>query len=198
MENEQAAARAFSQQALVFDAYDAGNTTIAYKRKRVRDHVLRYLSPGSSILELNAGTGEDAIYFARQGHHVHATDIASGMQEALGEKVARVGLTDRISRELCSFTALSSLQQRGPYDLIFSNFAGLNCTGELDKVLHSFAPLVKPGGQVSLVILPLMKFTLRRDQFLPPAERPHSLRVEVLKTLVYEISGVATFETSKQ
>lgn len=156
--NEQAAARAFSQQASVFDAYDAGNTIIAYKRKRVREHVLRYLSPDSRILELNAGTGEDAIYFARHGHHVHATDIAGGMQEALGEKVAREGLTDRVSRELCSFTALSSLQQRGPYDLIFSNFAGLNCTGELDKVLRSFAPLVKPGGQVSLVILP--KFCL--------------------------------------
>jgi ubiquinone/menaquinone biosynthesis C-methylase UbiE len=158
IENEKAAARAFSQQALVFDAYDAGNTIIAYKRKRVRDHVLRYLAPDSRILELNAGTGEDAIWFALQGHHVHATDIAAGMQEALGAKVARQGLTDKITRELCSFTALSSLQQRGPYDLIFSNFAGLNCTDELAAVLRSLAPLVKPGGQVSLVILP--KFSL--------------------------------------
>jgi len=158
IENEKAAARAFSQQALVFDAYDAGNTIIAYKRGRVRDHVLRYLAPGSRILELNAGTGEDAIWFALQGHHVHATDIAAGMQEALGTKVARQGLTDKITRELCSFTALSSLQQRGPYDLVFSNFAGLNCTDELAAVLHSLTPLVKPGGQVSLVILP--KFSL--------------------------------------
>jgi ubiquinone/menaquinone biosynthesis C-methylase UbiE len=158
MENEQAAARAFSQQALVFDALDAGNTIIAYKRRRVRDHVERWLAPGSSILELNAGTGEDAIYFARKGHRVHATDIARGMQEALGEKVASEGLTASISRELCSFTELDTLQRRGPYDLIFSNFAGLNCTSELDKVLRSFGPLVKPGGQVTLAILP--KFCL--------------------------------------
>jgi len=158
IENETAAARAFSQQALVFDAYDAGNSIIAYKRKRVRDHVMRYLAPNSRILELNAGTGEDAIWFALQGHHVHATDIAAGMQETLAGKVALAGLSDKVSRELCSFTDLASLQERGPYDLIFSNFAGLNCTDELAKVLQSLAPLVKPGGQVSLVILP--KFSL--------------------------------------
>jgi ubiquinone/menaquinone biosynthesis C-methylase UbiE len=156
--NEQAAARAFSQQALVFDAYDAGNTIISYKRKRVRDHVRRFLPSGGRILELNAGTGEDAIYFARHGYLVHATDIAAGMQKMLGEKVDQTGLTDRITRELCSFTDLASLQQRGPYDLIFSNFAGLNCTDELDKVLRSFAPLLKPGGQVTMAILP--KFCL--------------------------------------
>lgn len=167
MTNEQAAARAFSQQALVFDALDAGNTIISYKRRRVRDHVLRHLPEGSSILELNAGTGEDAIFFARKGHRVHATDISRGMQEALWAKADRAGLTGeagregptgRVSRELCSFTELASLRERGPYDLIFSNFAGLNCTDQLDKVLRSFDPLLKPGGQVTLAILP--KFSL--------------------------------------
>ncbi|HEY4205570.1 MAG TPA: class I SAM-dependent methyltransferase [Puia sp.] len=156
--NEQAAARAFSQQSLVFDGLDAGNSIVAYKRRRVRDHVLLHLPEGGSILELNAGTGEDAIFFARKGHRVHATDIAVGMQEALGTKVVREGLTDMITREICSFTGLASLRERGPYDLIFSNFAGLNCTGELDKVLRSFDTLLKPGGQVTLAILP--KFSL--------------------------------------
>lgn len=164
MINEQAAARAFSQQALVFDALDAGNTIISYKRKRVRDHVLRHLPEGSSILELNAGTGEDAIFFARKGYRVHATDISRGMQEALWKKVEGTGLMDgtgstgRVSRELCSFTELALLRERGPYDLIFSNFAGLNCTDQLGKVLRSFDQLLKPGGQVTLAILP--KFSL--------------------------------------
>jgi ubiquinone/menaquinone biosynthesis C-methylase UbiE len=159
--NETEAARAFSKQAADFDAYDAGNTIIQYKRKRVRAHVLRYMGPasaGRSILELNAGTGTDAAYFAAQGYHVHATDIAEGMQEKLREKMQLLGLRDKVTTELCSFTALDTLRQRGPYDLIFSNFAGLNCTGDLDKVLRSFDPLVKPGGQVTLVILP--KFSL--------------------------------------
>jgi ubiquinone/menaquinone biosynthesis C-methylase UbiE len=161
--NETETARAFSKQAEIFDAYDAGNTINQYKRQRVREHVLRYMDRGVAnngmerervILELNAGTGIDAAYFAGKGYRVHATDIAEGMQEKLREKMQRQGLSDKVTTELCSFTALDTLRQRGPYDLIFSNFAGLNCTGELDKVLRSFAPLVKPGGQVTLVILP--------------------------------------------
>lgn len=152
--NEQNAALAFSKQARVFDDYDAGNTIIQYKRRRVRAHVLGLLPLHSSILELNAGTGEDAIFFARQGYHVHATDIAEGMQARLREKVAAQKLSGLVSTEICSFTGLAGLRQKGPYDCLFSNFAGLNCTRDLAAVLHSFAPLVKPGGLVTLVILP--------------------------------------------
>ena len=47
-----------------------------------------------------------------------------------------------------------TFDRKGPYDMIFSNFAGLNCTGELDKVLASFSSLLKPKGIVTLVLLP--------------------------------------------
>lgn len=154
MLNEQAAAKAFNKQAVVFDELYSSNIIIQYKRQRVRELVQRWLPPGSRILELNAGTGDDAIWFARQGHSVHATDISAGMQEKLLWKVKQHKLESEISHELCSFTDLKSLFDKGPYDMIFSNFAGLNCTGELDKALQSFSPLLKPGGLVTLVILP--------------------------------------------
>jgi len=156
--NEYQAARAFSRQAPGFDEYDDSNTINRYKRERVRSHVLSHLPPSGAILELNAGTGRDAVYFARQGHRVHATDIAEGMLKVLREKVRREGLSDLITHELCSFTSLGQLQEKGPYDLVFSNFAGLNCTSELHKTLRSLIPLVKPGGKIALVILP--KFCL--------------------------------------
>src|SRR5215213_11852537 len=104
--NEQLAAEAFSRQSGVFDAIYSGDAIIQYKRKRVRDHVEKLLPANSNILELNAGTGEDAVYFAGKGHHVHATDIAAGMQERLKEKVVQEGLSEFISTELCSFTEL--------------------------------------------------------------------------------------------
>lgn len=152
--NEQLAADAFSRQSAAFDDLYAGDTIIQYKRKRVRAHAEQYLAPGSSILELNAGTGDDAIYFASKGHHVHATDIATGMQERVRSKVEQAKLEHLVSAELCSFTELDSLRQRGPYDLIFSNFAGLNCTDKLDEVLGTMPALLKPGGLITLVILP--------------------------------------------
>ena len=156
--NEQAAEKAFSKQSAIFDQLYSSNIIVQYKRQRVRDHVQQFINPGSKILELNAGTGDDAIWFAQQGHTVHATDISQGMQEKLVEKVKKFDLESKVSNEICSFTELMTLQNKGPYDLIFSNFAGLNCTGELDKVLHSFSSLLNPGAVVTLVILP--KFCL--------------------------------------
>ncbi|EHQ27367.1 SAM-dependent methyltransferase [Mucilaginibacter paludis] len=156
--NEQFSAEAFSKQSGIFDQLYQPNTIIGYKRERVRSHVSNYLKAGSSILELNSGTGEDAVFFAREGHRVHTTDISAGMQHELKKKAEANGLANRISTELCSYTCLSQLQNKGPYDMIFSNFAGLNCTDGLEGVLLSLSPLLKTGGTATLVILP--KFCL--------------------------------------
>jgi ubiquinone/menaquinone biosynthesis C-methylase UbiE len=154
IQHEQLAAQAFNKQSPVFDEIYAENSIVAYKRKRVREHVLQFLLPNSKILELNAGTGDDAIFFAQQNHFVHATDIAKDMQAQLRLKVQQHNLANLISTELCSFTALENLQNKGTYDLIFSNFAGLNCTGDLNKVLQSLPSLLKPGGVATMVIMP--------------------------------------------
>lgn len=156
--NEANAAEAFTGQSAVFDDLYSEDTIIQYKRERVRNHVLQYLPKNSYILELNSGTGEDAIFFAGKEHYVHATDISEGMQRQLTLKVKKNNLDDRITNELCSYTSLDQLRNKGPYDLIFSNFAGLNCTNELDKVLEPLPALLKANGIVTLVILP--KFCL--------------------------------------
>jgi ubiquinone/menaquinone biosynthesis C-methylase UbiE len=162
--NEKLVQTAFNSQSLIFDELYAGNEIIRYKRTRVRQHLMKYLRSASDILELNAGTGEDAIFLARLGHRVHATDISSGMQLKLSEKLALDPLAGSVSQELCSFTDLDSLQNKGPFDCIFSNFAGLNCTEKLEQVLLSFDHLLKPGGIVVLVILP--KFCLWESLFV--------------------------------
>ena len=148
------AAEAFGNQSIIFDEIYSPNTIIQYKRARVRTAVEKHLSASSYILELNAGTGEDAIYFAHKGHKIHASDIADGMLGKLTEKVKNQQLELNITAEKCSYTELDSLKNKGPFDLIFSNFAGLNCTDKLQDVLHSFDPLLKQNGLVTLVIMP--------------------------------------------
>lgn len=157
-DNELQAEAAFSAQSGVFDRIYATDAIIEYKRARVRQHILNFVPAGKRILELNAGTGEDAIFFAQHGYQVHATDISAGMQSVLTTKVKAGGLSAQISNEICSYTQLDELKDRGPYDANFSNFGGLNCTAELDKVLVSLPTLIKPGGTATLVIIP--KFCL--------------------------------------
>jgi ubiquinone/menaquinone biosynthesis C-methylase UbiE len=156
-DTETLAANAFNKQAALFDTLYGSDSMIRYKRQRVRDHLALNLKAQSHVLELNAGTGEDAIYLAEQGHLVHATDISENMLSILAKKAA-MSPSLQISQEHCAFTDLVQLKQKGPYDLIFSNFAGLNCTGNLDHVLNSLSPLLKEQGVVTLVILP--KFCL--------------------------------------
>ena len=156
--NERAAAAAFNKQAVLFDDLYSGDAIIQYKRRRVREHVMKLLQPHSRILELNSGTGEDAIFLAKRGHMIHATDISVLMQNLLTEKAKQHNVKKNISCELRSFTDLENLSDKGPYDMIFSNFAGLNCTNQLDKVLLSLDSLLKPGGIATMVILP--KFCL--------------------------------------
>ncbi len=151
---EQEAAAAFSKQAPLFDKLYQPDAIIQYKRKRVRQHMENFLQPGAHILELNAGTGDDALYFGGKGYKVHATDISQPMLNLLQQKVKQENLESFITQEQCSFTELDKLWLRGPYDHIFSNFAGLNCTGRLEKVLATFNWLLKPGGYATLVILP--------------------------------------------
>jgi ubiquinone/menaquinone biosynthesis C-methylase UbiE len=152
--DEKTTAEAFNRQSEVFDSIYNGNEIIQYKRKRTRHAVEQDLKKGSLILELNSGTGEDALYFASLGYHVHATDISRGMMQQLEKKAGEKKVEDLITSEICSFNDLGSLTNKGPYDLIFSNFAGLNCTAELDKVLASLDPLLKQGGVITLVLMP--------------------------------------------
>lgn len=145
---------AFDRQSAVFDSLYSPDAIIAYKRKRVRDHVMQFLKPPGSILELNAGTGEDSIYFAKQSFQVHATDISSRMLSVINDKTESLNLCGSITTEQCSFTSLHRLKNKGPYDLIFSNFAGINCTDGIDQLLNQLSGLLKPGGFVTLVFLP--------------------------------------------
>lgn len=151
--NELKAAEAFSRQAKIFDGLYNNDTIIQYKRQRVREHILKYAPIEGAMLELNCGSGEDAIFFAQKGFRVHATDISNEMLDELKEKMNGTLYEDEISIEQCSFTELRSLHNRGPFDYVYSNFGGLNCTSQLGEVLGSLDEMVKPGGVITLVII---------------------------------------------
>ena len=117
--NEKLVSAAFNGQSIVFDELYSTNSIIQYKRERVRDHLIKYLKPCSHILELNAGTGDDAIFLAQKGHHVHAIDISSGMQKKLIEKLARKELNGRVTMKFVLLLRLNTLKIKGHMMLYF-------------------------------------------------------------------------------
>lgn len=141
----------FSRKAEVYDAYCEAHPVIRWARGVVRNEVERRLERGGSILELNAGTGADAAYFADKGFLVHATDVADGMVDAIREKAAH--RPERLTVQQVSFTELDKTEG-APFDLVFSNFGGLNCIPDLRLVTEYLSRILKPGGHVVWVIMP--------------------------------------------
>lgn len=154
-QQEEFVSEAFSRQSPVFDAVDDANKTIGWMRKRVRDEVLRFIKPSSSLLELNCGTGIDSVFFASQGHTVMATDNAPGMLTQLDAKRKKLGLEEKIKTQKCSFNNLETLGAQ-KFDYAFSNFGGLNCSPDLGKILRDMDALLLPGGYFSFVIMPVV------------------------------------------
>ncbi len=144
---------AFDLQSELFDGYEEGNVILKSMRAAVREHMLRHLKDNSRVLELNAGTGSDAVFLAERGYCIHAVDISKGMLNKLEEKIDAKGLRDKISFEKLSFTELDRVKEKD-FDFIFSNFGGLNCTDSLNEVTRHFKNILKPGGKTTLVVMP--------------------------------------------
>ncbi len=146
--------KGFSNIANKYEELDQTSSLISWMRKRVRTHLKKDLKTKKTILEINCGSGIDAVYLVKKGHKVHATDIANGMLLHVKTKINSDNLQGNLSCEKLSFTELSKLQNK--YHHIFSNFGGLNCSSltDLETVFNSFNNLLYPKGKITLVIMP--------------------------------------------
>ncbi len=145
--------RAFSLTAEKYDAFGQDHPHQTRMRNKVYAHVQRIVPPGGRILELNAGTGTDAVQLAQRGYLIHATDIAQGMLDRLKSKVRNLKLQDRITFEERSFLDLDGVPG-APFDAIFSDLGGLNCVPDLSPVIRQLPALLRPGGTVTWVLMP--------------------------------------------
>ena len=146
-------AEAFSRTAEKYDSFADDHPHLTRMRNKVYDHISCLLPRGSRILELNAGTGTDAVALAQRGYFIHATDLASGMLERAREKVSQLGLGSQITVQQCSFTELDQVQG-APFDAVFSDLGGLNCIPDLSPVIRQLPQVLKPGGLVTWVLMP--------------------------------------------
>ncbi|HBY98317.1 MAG TPA: class I SAM-dependent methyltransferase, partial [Chloroflexi bacterium] len=129
---------AFDHAAASYDAAFTDTHLGRLLREAVWARLAQQFQPGMHILELNCGTGEDAIWLARRGLRVTATDNSPGMLAVARGKAGRAGVDDRIEfRRLdlgeigeWRFEVEGERRERedGPagFDGVLSNFGGLN------------------------------------------------------------------------
>lgn len=138
--------------------------------------------PGDYVLELNCGTGADAVYLAQRGVRVLATDISAAMLDATRAKVMRTGVSDLVSVARLDIEQLAAPQSpaqgarvdieqlaapqspvhgahadleplAASFDGALSNFGGLNCVADLTGVGRALAAWLRPGAHALLCVM---------------------------------------------
>jgi len=156
-----------AQKSAAFDTiaaeYDASFTDTALGRAQ-RDQVWHFLSKVVSdrhihkVLECNAGTGTDALWLARQGCQVLATDVAPQMVDITQAKTQQAGLKDRIEAVVCSMQDIGTnpvIARSAPFDLMLSDFGGLNCLSpdEIRQLNTNLRDVMAPDAMLALVVM---------------------------------------------
>jgi SAM-dependent methyltransferase len=143
----------FDRLAPTYDSDFTGTRLGRELRGRVWERLALLFPPGSKVLELACGTGEDARFLAARGVHVVATDqsepmlaLARGKTEGLPVTLAPFDLAGLPPPEVLT---------HAPYAGLFSNFGGLNTLSAdaLTALAARIAPLLAPGAPVLLVVM---------------------------------------------
>jgi ubiquinone/menaquinone biosynthesis C-methylase UbiE len=140
-----------------YDDLFAASETGQWIRQQVQEELLKTFAPNSYLLELNAGTGTDAVFLAQRGYRIMATDFSEGMLDVARHKIILHGLEDKITTRVLPFDQLSLLQGNA-FDGVYSIFNGMNALRDLSALARDLSSLVKPHG--FLVIHFLNKFSI--------------------------------------
>ncbi len=114
------------------------------QRKAVWRQLERVLAPGQRMLELNCGTGVDALWIAQHGISVDACDISPRMIAIASRQHYEQNPSLKIRFFVLPIEELDRVD--GRYDGVMSNFGGLNCVRDLPAVARELGRLVRPGG----------------------------------------------------
>jgi ubiquinone/menaquinone biosynthesis C-methylase UbiE len=104
-----------------------------------------------SILELNCGTGEDALFLAARGHRVTALDASRAMIDRASMRKECEAPDAAIDFRLLPTEQISSLPT-DQFDAVFSNFSGLNCVSDLRATAEQLALRTPNGAPVLLCV----------------------------------------------
>ena len=139
------------------------------QREVVWDELDRVFHHRDRVLELNCGTGVDALHLAHGGVCVLACDIAPRMIDVANRRLSLLSACAEASAggpakiaapvefRILANERIQEIRESGcaefrRFDGVFSNFAGLNCVEDLTTFARDLARLVTPRGQIVLCL----------------------------------------------
>jgi len=161
------------------------------QRQRVYYYIRKHTqhTPQQKILEVNCGTGVDAIWLAQQGHEVLATDISLNMLEKAKENTR---VSNAIAFKQLDVSQLNKASFEHPFDMIFSNFGGLNCINAKD-LAHFFDTshsLLNEKGILTAVLMP-KKCLWERLYFISKGQFKKAFRRNTTISISANVDGAA-------
>lgn len=194
---------AFNKAATDYDISFTHSTIGLMQRKRVWNYLGNTLkNRKAEVLEINCGTGEDALWLAKKCYSVTATDVAGGMITVAESKRIIAGINNVQFKTIDFFNLHKTLKPQ-QFDFIFSDFGGLNCVNEpeLEHLSKDFAKLLYPGGKIVMVVMGkyclwetayfLLKFKLGKALRRWDNKGVHTkIEEEEFETWFYSLSGL--------
>jgi len=139
--------------AVKYDRNFSGTLIGQTRRLSVWRDLERVFHPGERLLELNCGTGIDAIHLAARGMQVVACDISPRMIQIARQDAITSGLEGSLDFRVLPTEELGTLASEALFDGAFSNFSGLNCVEDLSAVSRNLARLLKPGAPLLACVI---------------------------------------------
>ncbi|HEX9979936.1 MAG TPA: class I SAM-dependent methyltransferase [Flavobacterium sp.] len=144
----------FDEAAASYDSNFTDSFVGRMQRNIVLDHLQELLRDKGirKVLEINCGTGEDALWLEKQNLEVTATDISEKMIEVAKSKMNH----SKVIFKQADINSLSESFAGEKFDLILSNFGGLNCLRQeqINNFFQNSASLLTDTGKMLLVIMP--------------------------------------------
>lgn len=139
--------RAFDGVASDYDRSNTENPILCAMRRRLLGEIEHRVRTGSRILDLGCGPGADAEQLALEGFRVTGIDWSPAMVEEARGRIARAGLSHRVSIQHLGIQQLDQLPP-ATFDAAYSNFGALNCVPDLGDAARQLASRLTSSGLV--------------------------------------------------
>ena len=163
-----AAGAVFDRLASTYDRTFTESLIGRAQRNAVWKRLLQIFQPNDNLLELNCGTGEDALFLASHGISVFACDASQNMIARAEQRLSHMPSAKPITFCHLPTERIGELAPVQRFDGVFSNFSGLNCIADLAPVGTSLSALVESGDHLLLCLstriclIEILYYLLRR------------------------------------